>query len=116
MLQRKWWNIINIFAGVLVQMSNKCNDPSISGISVGGTVIMYQAGTANTLASFFFHLFVFLIIIMICIELLTKTQKQNHCTSSSADKLLTALDCCCNTSAGPDGIHNQVIAWGAFCL
>jgi hypothetical protein len=56
-----------------------------------------------------FHLFVVLIIMMLCIKLLTRTQKQNHCTSS-VDELPTALDRCFNISAGPDGIHNQIIA------
>jgi hypothetical protein len=45
--------MINVFAGILVQMSNKCSGTSISGIFVGGTNITYQAGMANTLAFFF---------------------------------------------------------------
>jgi hypothetical protein len=63
-----------------------------------------------------FNLFVVSIIMILCVTLVTRTQKQNLCTSSSENIFVTALDCCCNTSAGHGGIHNQVIAWGVFYL
>jgi hypothetical protein len=49
MLQRKWWNIINMFDGVLVQVSNRVTLPYLAFPLVAPSLHAKQA-----LASFFF--------------------------------------------------------------
>jgi hypothetical protein len=100
-------------------MSGKCSRTSTLGISVGGVIITSQGYIARTILSSFSS---------ICrsdccdpssgvLENYPETLPL-YCSSQvseaynapfNMDELLVALEGCCNTSTGPDGINNQML-------